>query len=693
MGMKIIGTVTDICQIDIEKEAITKIQASEINTKDFLYIKGRILTVDTPNLNGDYFPEESVKESYETFCGGIIDIEHEQDKVIGRILDAVFFPTVGDKLGYVEIIGKINKKCDYPDFIKKVESGEIATMSLEAYANEMECSICGHVFDYVEQKPCKHIESSFNKMITAEDGSQKHVFRKDRKLTMTGLGIVAHPADTNADIYTVMANKNETKISENKIDLNEALKKLNAAEFIEILKAVENKWSGKSNKISMEIMSEIKDKVMTEPEFYSYISAKYNRLNNIEIEQIKKDLKANNKLIDNIYGAYILNSKEGKYWVVTVNGKQEIKKNVKDIWAEDWNKGVEIEGKKLEEYAVSNEFKKNMLMIVQTKGINQLKSSWEINAEDNELKEKIKKLAFIFDTGYYLTHTNAEGQALALTDRAYQIAIDNKGSEYNKLIEWRDNHYEHGTDRYDIMTNIASLFKPTTNKLDEIKAFAKMLNVNITGEQIVDIMFGHNGNNIEAASKTLYVKDKFCECLKENENNDNIKLKGSQNKQDAVESFCYNKIVDKSITASNRNNNNEKIESFMFNKIIGGYNKCVEKYDVGMCAWLEGKVNNEITGMSKKVLAKDWELKNNINGYKNNLTHQYSYGDYPMDDEQLEKYFDEVYVPMIEKSNKSEEGKRKIANDILKMLRNAVKEKYSQKEIDEYVENIMKIHN
>ncbi len=620
MGMKIIGSITNIQKVtDFSKEAVTRIQASDIDINKYLYIKGRVMTCNEMNANGDWFSSVEVQKTYETFIGGIVDYNHDQEKVMGRVIDAMFKESPEDGLDYVEVIAKIDKSA-YPEYTKQIEEGKLCQMSLEAFANKMRCSVCGHEFDYTTIKPCKHIEGGLNRKIMADDGTEKTVYREDMELTFTGFGIVPNPADKRADIYTVMANENENEVEDkdnvnenevavennDKINLSEALKKLNAMEFIEIIKAVETKVD-KAKKICNEILSSVNG-IMTEPEFYTMISEKYNRLNGIEIEEIKKNLKESNKLIDNIYGAYILNQSGEKYWMVTVNGKPEIKKKISEIWSSEWNKGVEIEGKALEEYAVSDEFKKELLMALQTKGVEELKASWEIKSETNDIKEKIKKEAFIFDTGYYLKNKNAETQALALSDRAYEIVTNNVGNEYNKLIEWRDNHYEHGTDRYDIMTNIATLFKPTMDKLEEIKAFAKLLNINVSGEQIVEAMFS---NNIEAASKTVYVKDRFCQCLKENENNAEIKLKANQSKQDALEAFCYNKVVRSSVMASG--NDKVKSKEHILYQIIGGYDGCIKNgYDNGMCAWLEKTVKGNVDNMSmsKRVMAIEYENKN-----------------------------------------------------------------------------------
>lgn len=578
--IRIVGSIVDA---EIIKEFTSpKIQA-DLNTQDFLYLKGRIMTCDETNANGDHFPKTEVKANYESFIGGIVDYNHNQDMILGKIIDAVYCEgkTIesadGKKetgLDYVEIICKINKKA-FVDIVAQIEAGILHQMSLEAYADEAECSICAHNFNFMDVAPCDHIQGGLMRKLKGADGVEKLVYKIDKKLTFTGAGIVPNPADKRADINTVIANDNKveskdetcgecggkndkesgaycrtcnntgkvTKKEEEKIEsvesdtLDSALKKLNAYEFLSILKSVENKFTGKTKTIAMDIMKENED-VMTEKEFYEILSKKYDKLSTLEIEDIKNTLKANKKLLNNEFSAHLLTDDGENYWMIYKNDVPMFKKKISDIYGEDWNKSQEIDGVPLKEYAVSSTFKKRLLSTIQTEGVDYLKNVWEIDEP---------------------------------------VVVEE------------------------------------TNLLTELKMLASKLKINITSEEIINALF--NGAGIQA-SETLYIRDKFCKCVKDNANNESIKAKKNQSKTDSVEVFCYNKLAASTIKAGIKETN---LFNLMWNILGRSYSKAKLKASEKVASWLEykvmGKWHKEI---SKKLLSKTFaiEASDNLKEYR-----------------------------------------------------------------------------
>jgi hypothetical protein len=554
MGIKIIGTIKDIKKLE-EKDFVEynslKIQADGINTTDFLYIKGRVMTTDEANSNGDFFPSAETKKSYETFIGGIIDYNHNTDMIMGRVIDAIYIEGKNEH-DYVEVIGKINRKA-YVDIVAQIEAGILNQMSLEAYAGRCICSICRHEFDYIEKHPCDHVKGGLMRKIKCDDGVEREVWKEDLDLTFTGFGVVPNPADKKADIFTVVANddknikseenieKIENKIIENKKDnLQDALKKLNALDFLNIIKSIENKNSGKTQSIAMDIMG--KAEVLTEKEFYEILSKDHGKLTTIEIEDIKNILRSNKKLLGNEFGAYTFNDNGESYWVIEKYGKPEFKKKISDIWGEDWFKeDIKIDGMNLKEYAISSAFKKRLLYTINCNGIDYIKENWGIK---ENIQEEVKDI----------------------------------------------------------------------DVLNEIKSYINKLKINnITSEDIVGYMFNNGNPNIIAASETLYIKEKFCDCVKKNMVNNDIKLKGKQTKTDAVESYCYNSLVASHITASE--NKDIDINKIIWEILGSDFNKCVKKENnERVCSWLESKVlGYEKLSLSHKIFAKQFEGTNIIN--------------------------------------------------------------------------------
>lgn len=651
MPIKIYGSITDIEQIKEFKE-YPKIKL-ESNTGDFIYIKGRIMTVDTPNSNGDFFSRsEVIKEreydgkklpAYLSFIGGIVDYNHDSNILLGRIIDATYVELKNPKENehdYVQIICKLNRNAtkNAPvDYIAQIESGILNQLSLEAYADRAQCSVCNHIFNFMEISPCSCITGGLMRKIKGEDGNEHLVFKKDLDLTFTGAGVVPNPADKTADINTIIAKDNNKtiksfnsnnmegmegtlnaikesiierlkdeykwkqeyidkfedeieswvltdasdnlenldlsemtqninkdlsrKIEEyeedkkedeeadkvfekengekgiveskdnNKVGLNDALKKLNAFEFLNILKAIENKNSGKTQSIAMEIMG--KAEILTEKEFYDILSKDYGKLTTIEIEDIKNILRSNKRLLSNEYGAYTFTDNDETYWVVERYGVPVpgFRKKVSDIWGEDYKKDSKVDSIPLKEYAISSDFKKRLLYTIASKGIEYLRSTWEIEDET-------------------------------------KLHVDD-------------------------------------NLLTKIMGRVKEIGIKLTAEEVVIALW--NGSGSIASSETHYVKDKFCKCVEENMNNENIVLKGKQSKTEAAEAFCYNKILSSRITAGLKETNIDKI---IWNILGSNYEKCISKNDIKVCAWLErNAIGFDKMIMSHRVFASQFNIK------------------------------------------------------------------------------------
>lgn len=542
--LKIRGSIVDV-------EVVTdmnQINASEKTGADFLYLKGRILTCDEPNANGDYFPAKEVQASYETFIGGIVDYNHDQNILLGRIIDATYM-AVENGQDWVEIICKINRNA-YPEHTSNIEAGILSQMSLEAYADEAECSICQHVFDFIERQPCEHISGGLMRKIVCDDGVEREVYKKDKKLTFTGAGVVPNPADKNADIDKVIAQAKE-KVKEGKIKdaketiealaddeeiLKGALRKLDGLEFIAVLDAVKNKENGTTGGIAHEIEEGIEDAI-TEKEFYDILSSKYKKLTTIEIEDIKAKLQKSNKLLSGKYNAHLI-TVEGKepYWMITENNLPKFEASLSSIWGEDLNKDIRVDGSLLLDYGKSEAFKKRLLCAIQKEGVEYVKEVWGINK-----KEETK--------------------------------ID---------------------------------------LLNEIKALAKdFLGMEILSGEVLEELF--KGMEIEA-SQTLFVKDKFCECIADNLQNNDIEAKKGQSQQDAIESYCFNKVLATNqlrnkITASQKKENN--VWDVLWRLTGADFKECSKDYNEKTCAWLEYKIKGKWhKDTSKKILTKAFVLEN-----------------------------------------------------------------------------------
>ncbi len=221
--------------------------ATEIEKKnnEFLYFRARAISagdqgpekgVPNPNGNGDYFSRKELEASYGTFAGRQLFLNHESDhpiKSIGKILDAyeVEDPETGEY--YIECLAKIDRKL-HPEMARKVETGELNTVSMGCSCEASMCSVCGTTIHTDNDEKCAHLEpSGILKQYTAEidlpdygikKGQPVKAFSINSGLVFNELSIVNVPADSAAFIKTVIASNLKSKISK-KASLDDTEKK------------------------------------------------------------------------------------------------------------------------------------------------------------------------------------------------------------------------------------------------------------------------------------------------------------------------------------------------------------------------------------------------------------------------------------------------------------------------------------
>jgi len=162
------------------------------NTEDYLFthatIVSSVATDETKyrivepcdelvNANGNAWTNHVLPYCFRTFCGAENYYEHVQIPELskGKILDAVMRPVIyvsneSDKKSdvfYVDILVATNRK--HVNLVKRIENGELSTLSMGAIANKCQCSFCGTVTDdYTDN--CKHLEHSLKKYLEADNG-------------------------------------------------------------------------------------------------------------------------------------------------------------------------------------------------------------------------------------------------------------------------------------------------------------------------------------------------------------------------------------------------------------------------------------------------------------------------------------------------------------------------------------------
>ena len=192
----------------LPKGKISKVASIEDNSEysnDFIYFIARALTANVPNANGDYFPDDELEKSYESFIGKNLHLNHDADdvaKAVGKIIDAWYVKTDGDI--YVVCLCKVDRKL-HPELARNIETGIIDSVSMGCSCQECECSICGKKA-HNEAEFCDHLRHFLGREIDV-NGEKKKVSSINRGITFNELSLVGDPADTNAHMYQIYANK------------------------------------------------------------------------------------------------------------------------------------------------------------------------------------------------------------------------------------------------------------------------------------------------------------------------------------------------------------------------------------------------------------------------------------------------------------------------------------------------------
>jgi hypothetical protein len=151
------------------------------------------------NQNGDFFSHEELVNTYKTFIGKSVFVDHKDENVMdarGIILDAIY-----NTNGYfVELLEAIDKKA-FPQLAAGIEKHYITDTSMGCHCAYAICSICGNKA-YTNQDICEHVLNykglTYNGLPVFEDNRGVEFFEDS---------IVSEGADPDAKILERVASK------------------------------------------------------------------------------------------------------------------------------------------------------------------------------------------------------------------------------------------------------------------------------------------------------------------------------------------------------------------------------------------------------------------------------------------------------------------------------------------------------
>jgi hypothetical protein len=166
---------------ELEKVASSDIDLPEgfVFDPDYLYLWVRIISAGEfygPNKNGDYFPEEELVNSYETFNTAHVFKNHENKKVenaIGQIISVRWNPI----MKCVEIFKGIDRKVA-PEIVRGFLKGYLTDVSMGCKVPYTICSVCGNKAR-TQKEFCKHIRE--NRMDYLGNGERVFEINRDPK--------------------------------------------------------------------------------------------------------------------------------------------------------------------------------------------------------------------------------------------------------------------------------------------------------------------------------------------------------------------------------------------------------------------------------------------------------------------------------------------------------------------------------
>jgi len=207
---------------------------------DLQYLSA-ILVSSGENLNHAYFMPSELVAAENTIINKALDVEHEEEAIIGHMVSRAFIDKKGNPLSIDELASKESASLDaqdmhiavsavvyksrFPDIAKEIADKEWASVSMECYYQDYDIKI-GELVLSKQEAEALGLASSSNSILgkaarVVKDGKEiaaGKVARVLRGICFSGCGIVKHPANPSSDILEV-ANSNVNNLVNNSDDV------------------------------------------------------------------------------------------------------------------------------------------------------------------------------------------------------------------------------------------------------------------------------------------------------------------------------------------------------------------------------------------------------------------------------------------------------------------------------------------
>lgn len=231
---------------EVEKAAMEKasfLAFPEEKQQDLQYIRSVLVSAGT-NKNGAHFLSSEMMKAHNTVVHKAIDIEHDEERVIGHIYDCAYlykdgtqFNPLGVMAEYQETsqdlddldidiaVAGVIHKMRFPDYAQEIASGEWK-VSMECFFKDFDIKIGNTIITRDEAKAlgydAQDLIGGFVKVVAGHRALGKHfVARVLRNITFSGMGIVKNPANPHSIIMETAAHKELMERAETTVDLEQ----------------------------------------------------------------------------------------------------------------------------------------------------------------------------------------------------------------------------------------------------------------------------------------------------------------------------------------------------------------------------------------------------------------------------------------------------------------------------------------
>lgn len=222
----------------IKKEFASKLELPENNQRDLLFMSAILVSTGT-NKNGATFLGSELIKARDTIALKPLDIEHEEDKIIGHICSSLYLDHEGNEIddaeyykelqkesAATEVAQKLDKmdmdigivavvyKDRFKSLAKEIEEGKWK-VSMECYYEDYDIKIGDRIIprkavdSHFEHIMALNASEAVNLVLAGKSSGTHKVSRVLRKIRFCGVGIVENPANPRSIVLEAAKSKAE----------------------------------------------------------------------------------------------------------------------------------------------------------------------------------------------------------------------------------------------------------------------------------------------------------------------------------------------------------------------------------------------------------------------------------------------------------------------------------------------------